>query len=377
MKKALPVIIVLVLVGIVWFLANSKKESVPTPNNQVASASTSGAPRTAGTTAQSQPNAIGAQPTPVDIRANGTSVDQADADEEEQTVDTKPATEVYSSAEEAFKAVKDAAKDYDDTVLEQFTQPGDDCTWCEQFYASIKDSLKGSDIPQDQKSYFAEILAISGRVDNVKTLVDGIQSAKGTDEADLYAEALELSVGKYDVTRYLGDQMNAQNETLREASVAAITNQGTRLAAELLVKNTVDRGDPDGYYSVGVGAGEFIPDEEAIPVMQQLMQRHDQFSHLGVKSLLNAGTNGLRLVFDELESTKDPEADRKMLKDALDHVNYEDGLEEYLKQKIATTKQPLAAEFAKQILDEFNNQQIEDGQVQTPLDGDASGKPAL
>jgi hypothetical protein len=78
--------------------------------------------------------------------------------------------------------------------------------------------------------------------------------------------------------------------------------------------------------------------------------------------------DGLRTVFDELETSRDPEGDRKMLKDAIDHVNFEDGLEEYLKQKIETTKQPVVSEFAKKILEEFSQQEGGQSLAGTPGD---------
>jgi 5'-deoxynucleotidase YfbR-like HD superfamily hydrolase len=84
-----------------------------------------------------------------------------------------------------------------------------------------------------------------------------------------------------------------------------------------------------------------------------MVQKHDQYSHLAVKALINSGMDGLRAVFDELETSNDPEADRRMLKDALDHVNFEDGLDAYLKQKIEASKQPVVKEFAQKILDEY------------------------
>jgi hypothetical protein len=216
--------------------------------------------------------------------------------------------------------------------------------------------------PQDQKSYLAEILAISGRLENVETLTDAIKNAKSADEADVYASALELTVGKEDITRYLADQMSATNESLREASVAAVTNQGDRLAVEMLIKNTIERGDPDGYYGVGIGIGELIPTEDAMPLLHEMVQKRDEYSHLGVKALLNGGMEGLRIVFDELENSKDPEADKKLLKDAIDHVNFEDGMEEYLKQKIENSKQQNVIDFAKQISDEFNQANEQFGQ---------------
>ena len=90
-----------------------------------------------------------------------------------------------------------------DLILDQFTEPGQNCTWCNDFYGQLRDLIFSPDTKADQKSYFAEILAISGRVENVKTLVDAITSAKSQDEADSFAEALELTIGKDDVVKIL------------------------------------------------------------------------------------------------------------------------------------------------------------------------------
>jgi hypothetical protein len=355
MKKLIPLLLVVFVVAGIWLYSSSRRgTSIP-----ATTASTS--PGTALTQTSGTPSSSGSSssaPSPVgrELQSQSTSVEDG-----EQIPDVKPAAEVFKSAEEALAAVLKAAKDYDDSVLEQFTKPGNDCTWCPEFYRSVKDMILSPDTPQDQKSYLAEIMAISGRVENVQSLVEAVKSAKSSEEGDVFSEALELSVGSDDVTKYLGDQMTSTNETLRESSVAAVTNQGSRVAAELLIKHTLERGDPDGYYSLGIGLGEFIPDEDAVPVLQDMIQKRDQYSHLAVKALINSGMDGLRNVFDELESSKDPEADRRMLKDALDHVNFEDGLEDYLKKRLETTKQPVASEFAKSILDEFS--QANDGAV--------------
>jgi len=155
--------------------------------------------------------------------------------------ETKPASQFYANAADAFKAIQNGAKDYDDMILEQFTLPGDDCTWCPEVYKSVKDTLADPNLPTDQRSYFAEILAISGKIDNLAVLVDGIKNAASKEVGDTYAEALELTVGKDDVGQYLEEHMGSTNESLREASVAAVTNQGSRLSAEVLYKNTVER----------------------------------------------------------------------------------------------------------------------------------------
>jgi hypothetical protein len=347
MKKLFPLLLVVAVVGGIWFYS-SNRQSDPAKTVAATTSSTDANTPAASDGESTMQNSTSQQGSTVANSPQGTLEDG------EQVVDIKPAAEVFASSEEALAAVLKAAKDYDDTVLEQFTRPGNNCSWCPDFYKSVKDLILSEETPADQKSYLAEVMAISGRVENVQSLVEAVKSAKTSDAADIFSEALELSVGGDDVTKFLGDQMSSTNETLRESSVAAITNQGSLTAAELLIKHTIERGDPDGYYSLGIGLGEFIPDEEATPALQDLMQRGDQYSHLAAKALINSGMDGLRTVFDQLELSKDPEADRRMLKDAIDHVNFEDGLEEYLKQKLESSKQPVVQEFAKRILDEYS-----------------------
>lgn len=356
MKKLVPLLIVAAFIGGVWLFVKSQRSSSPTSTTATTTTEEGSDSQNSGT--QSLLSDSGSKPS-----GNETT----SVEETPQFTELKTATEAFSSADEALAAVQKGAKDYDDSVLEQFTQPGSDCTWCPAFYTSVRDLVNNPNTSKEEKSYYAELLAISGRVENVQSLADAIKNAKSKDEADVYAQALELSVGKDEVAAYLGEQMASTNESLREASVAAVTNQGSRLAAELLVKNVADRGDPDGYYSVGIGLGEFIPEEEAIPVIQEMVQKHDQYSHLGVKALINSGIDGLRIVFDEIESMKDTNAAQQMLKDAIDHVNYEDNIEELTNAVIKRNKNSVAVDFAKKIQEEFSQQDVEAaGENQSP-----------
>jgi hypothetical protein len=257
------------------------------------------------------------------------------------------------------------AKDFDDSILEQFTEPGPDCSWCPQFYSSIQELVTNPSTPQDQKSYMAEILAISGRPDNVQVLIESIKNAPSSTEADIYAEALELTLGKDDVTKVLGDQLSTTNDTLRESSVAAITNQGTRMAAELLQKHIQERNDPDAYYSAGTGPGEFIPDEDALPYVQELVGRRDTYSPQWGKALINAGLPGLQAFFESLENSGSPESNRDLIKGAIDHVNNEDGIKELTDNVIANYRDPDAIQFAKDIQQEFAQQEAEEAEGTT------------
>jgi hypothetical protein len=299
------------------------------------------------------------------MATNADSKSEGTTEEEEEQI--KPAADAYPSAEEALAAVLKGSKDYDDSILEQFTTPDQSCTWCPEFYSSVRDLATNPNTPQEQRSYLAEILAISGRLENVQLLAESIKGAQSNDAKDLYAEALELSMGKDDVTQFLGEQMNTTDDTLREASVAALTNQGTKTAAELLINNLREKGDTHGYYALGMGLGEFIPDEEAIPVVQDYVHSRGPDADQGVKALLNAGLPGVRAVFDELEHSTNPEADAPLIKGALDHINMEDGLVELANEVVARNQNPTAVNLGKQVLEA--SKEVEETEA-SPGDGE-------
>ncbi len=275
-------------------------------------------------------------------------------DEGVEEEEARPAYEVYKTADEALDALKKGAQDYDDLILEQFTDLGPDCQWCDAFYNSVRDVMSAADTSAEQRSYFAEVLAISGRIENIQSLVEQIKNAKNSDESDVYAEALELTVGKDDVVKYLSTQLDSDNQPLKDASVAAITNQGSKLAVEALFKHVVERGDPDGYYSQGIGPGEMIPDEEALPALQDYITRRDGYSHLAAKAMLNNGVDGLKRFLDILENSNDAGFDTKLVNGLEDHVPYEEAAEAILKDKIANAKNEVTKKFAEKALADFN-----------------------
>lgn len=345
MKNILPIVIfVAVVAGVLYFVmgGGSSSDSASSGSSRTDMASTAGGEGASG-------GEDGASDEERASLAGGQSEmgDEGLVDEE-----VRSAAEVYKTADEAIEAVKKGSADYDDIILEQFQTPGEDCTWCDQFYASLRELMTAPDTNEDQRSYYGEILAISGKPSNIAALVDLAKGAKNPDDADPYLEAIELALGEDDLTKYLGSQLDTPNESLKESLLVAITNQGSRQAAELLIKETKASKDPDGFYSKGMGIGEFIPEEEAIPLLQDLVKKRDDIAPLAVKSLLNSGISGLRIVMDELANSKDLDGDRKMLQGAVDHVNYDDEVEQYL-GKMKDSSNPLQAEFAKKVLDDF------------------------
>jgi hypothetical protein len=349
MKKLSPLLIV-VLIIVASVAAYTFFGSQTTPSTSTETASTT----TTNTSQQSNPKSEAVARTSMNTQLNNETV-TATGNDEEPEEQIKPAPEAYASADEALAAVLKGAKDYDDSILEQFTLPDPNCAWCAEFYTSVRDLANNQNTPQEQRAYLAELLAISGRTENVQSLIDAVKNAPSNDSADLYAEALELTLGREDVVTLLGEQMSSQNDTLREASVAAVTNQGTKLAAELLIKDVKEKGDPDLYYAQGTGIGEAIPDEEAIPVYQEFVHERLPSSHLGVKALLNAGLPGVQAVFEELENSQNPEADKALLKDVADHVNIDDESVAYTERKLVESNNPNVLELARQFREQSQN----------------------
>lgn len=267
--------------------------------------------------------------------------------------DTTPATKKYKSADEAIAAVKAAAESYDDTVLQRFVQPAEDCSWCSSFYSSMQELIKNP-TEGDKRSFYAELLAISGRLENIQFLTENLKNSSSQTDKEMLAEALELTLGGDDTVRYLSAHLDSADELLKEASVAAISNQGTKLSVEMLYKNAVDSKNPDGYYSIGTGLGELVPDPEAFNFLQEAVLKRDEYSHLASKALLNAGLPGIKLVFDALQHSQDSAFDAKVLDGGVDHLAYDEETKDYLTKVVANPSTPPAVlEFSKAVLSSF------------------------
>ncbi len=361
MKKLIPIIAVILIGGIVFYFINS---STSLPTHTPASNSQDSIPlKAAADSGSATDEAVSGN---VDLDEAAGDFD-GDVPEEEQA----PAAEAYKTADDALRAIKNGSVDYDDRILEQFTEVGENCSWCDEVYGQVKQLMLAPETQSSQRSYYAELLAVSGRVSNVAALIDSIKSAPNQEISDALSEALELTVGKNDVTAYLGEQLGTASDSLKESIVAAVTNQGTRLAVDVLYKSTVEKGDADGYYSQGIGLGELVPDEGAMPYLQELALKRDQYSHLAVKALLNNGLDGLKLVMSTLSNSPNAEFDSKMLKDAVDHVPYDDETKDYLNNIVATQKDPLVIQFAKEILENSKSNEADSQEEDQESEGEA------
>lgn len=323
MKNIVPIFVfILVVGGVAWFVTKDKEPEQEAPAQN-----------------------------PVNETAVSLGEEDLEMNQDEELI--KPATQLYQSADSAIEAVKKGAADYDDVVLEQFTLPSEDCLWCGEFYTKIRSMMASPDITEDERSYYAELLAISGRPENLGALLNAARGAGNPDEVNAYLEAIELTVGNEQVISFLGKEVEGADETIKESIVAAITNQGSRAAAEILIRESEKVTDPDDYYNKGIGLGEFIPDREAIPPLQEVLRKRDpKLSGLAAKALANAGLDGLRIVFDELAVGKDEAADREMIKGLIDHISYDEETEAYLNQ-LVNKGTPIQKELAQSALNDF------------------------
>lgn len=273
-------------------------------------------------------------------------------------LDDVPADQKYKSHKEALDAVKKGAVDYDDFLIEEFVELKE-CPWCDQLYSDVRGMLNDPNVDIDQRGFYGELLAVTGRIDNIEPLVKGIESAKDEDSKDMYSESLEMAIGGDDMLEYLKPFMESSDELLRESTVAAISNQGSRFAVELLHQDLVRRNDKEReYYSYGTGLGEVVPDEEALPYLQDLIVQKDEYSDLAIKSLINAGYQGVVLVFDSLAAETDQEKGKKLLDEAVDHVIYEEELETFLKKAVENPNYPqFLKDFAKESLEEIEDEE--------------------
>ncbi|NDC39558.1 MAG: hypothetical protein EBZ48_16220, partial [Proteobacteria bacterium] len=167
MKKFLPIIVLLLLAVAAWYFSSQRQVATPTGTGQTQAASSS--------SAEPSPSVAqgGASQSSLAVGTSGTALDDTEGT---MDMEVQPASRAYKSADEAMEAVKKGAADYNDTVLEQFTMPGEDCSWCPDFYKNLRDFLNGKSIPIEQMSYYGEILAISGRTENIQALIDGIKN---------------------------------------------------------------------------------------------------------------------------------------------------------------------------------------------------------
>jgi hypothetical protein len=275
--------------------------------------------------------------------------------------DFKPASQKYNNAAQALEAVRKAAVDYDDILIDEFSNLKE-CDWCEEFYGELSKILNDQALGIDERAYYAEIMAVSGNLENIKTLVSSLESATQTEDKEMFGEALEMAMGGDDMVDYLAAYLTSENSTLRESVVSALSNQGTRLAAETLYNDLINGGGAThDYYAQGTGIAEMVPDETTIPYLHDLLIQRAPKSDAVVKALINSGIDGLTAVFDALSTEKDNAKGKEYLKNAIDHVITDEQVVDFLTKASQNQSYPeFLKEFASDALKEAQTDDLDE-----------------
>lgn len=263
------------------------------------------------------------------------------------------AAQVYQSSSEALEAIKKGALNYDDDILQRFVNLKN-CEWCGDFYTSVRQLLLDNSISLENKGYFAELLAVSGTTENVGFIIDTIKNTQDEQSREIFGEALEFTSGGDDIVPLLSANLRDSNKILQDSVASALTNQGSKSAADALYQWMSEAKNGDDLYQRGIGLGEFVPtSEEVFPFLQEKLLLKDENSHLALKAMLNGGSSGLKKVIESLENSDNNELDKKLLENSIDHIGDDDETRELIKVTAATSKNPALKEFAEAALKEF------------------------
>lgn len=240
-----------------------------------------------------------------------------------------PSASVDQVSQQAIALLKQAAQTNDREIYKQIASLPKGCRGCSEFFEQTRSVFADKALNYDQRLFLAGALAASGDSANQSFLVGEIRKAANDPaSAELSAAALARQLERQqqggpisdDVIDDLSNDLGEENPYLRDAALSILTRQGSLEAAQALYNYTLENQDRDGFYRQGMGLGHIKPSQEAFPFLRDLVRRRDQFSHLAVKALLNAGQDGISEVISLLGEVDGPKPDKGLLQNAVDHV---------------------------------------------------------
>ncbi|MCS6893746.1 MAG: hypothetical protein NZO16_04165, partial [Deltaproteobacteria bacterium] len=251
----------------------------------------------------------------------------------------KQASERFTSADSAFQAAKEAVKNYDLEFIESFTLPIN-CAWCDEFYEKVKNELLTANLSGEEKSFYAELLTVSGRVPNIEFVVQAYLNAKNDTEKEAYLNALELTVANEEIVDWLGANVTAQQDiSLRDSLLSALTNQDSQKAIEFLYSHLIQQENPDADAQKGLGLSEAVPSDESLQFLIDKLKTSDpKYQRFVAASVLNNGLEGLKRFIDFLDTDAGKNLSQHF-QSLADHVPFDDEIENYLKEVIQKGKE--------------------------------------
>lgn len=293
---------------------------------------------------------------------------------------------------DAVGFLRTAAANGDKSFIDEISKLPSECPSCKRFFAQTRNLFNSSELSYDEKAYIARALAASGKAENQSFLIqemnkaanpessaaattqDGSSTASGTEGAvnslpedtslppATIGNELEKQKLAPEAIKELEPSLDSPNKYLREAAISILTRQNSLEAVQELYEFTASQSDPRGYYNKGMGLGHLTPSEAAFPYLESLVQRHDAYSHLAFKALLNAGEPGRARAFAMLESMGGAEVDRSIIVNAVDHIPLKGPALQEMKGLLSSPN-PTIRELASQAVAERQSQIDEQNKV--------------
>jgi hypothetical protein len=275
-----------------------------------------------------------------------------------------PKASVDTVTHQAVALLRQAAESNDKEIYKQIGALPKGCRGCAEFFEQTRGILADKGLPYDQRLFFAGALAASGAPSNQSFLLGEIRKAANDPAgADVSAAALARQLERQqqggpisdEVIDELSNDLSEENPYLRDAALSILTRQGSLQAAQSLYSYTIENQDRDGFYRQGMGLGHITPSQEAFPFLRDLVRRRDQYSHLAVKALLNAGQDGISEVISLLSEVEGAKPDKGLLQNAVDHVPvYGAALRQM--DNLRGSANPTVRELAQQVVREHQSQ---------------------
>ncbi|NDC39113.1 MAG: hypothetical protein EBZ48_13885 [Proteobacteria bacterium] len=272
---------------------------------------------------------------------------------------------IQDNARQAVEVLKEGARTGNKTLLKEIASLPKNCPGCSEFFLKTREAFSASDLSTDERIYLSSALAASGRADNQEFLYDQVRRAAADPSAAAVPPATlarQLERNQQggplagDVVDQVTNDLSSENPYLRDAAISLLTRQHSLQAAQSLYEYTVNNAARDGFYREGMGLGLMTPDPEAFPYLQDLVRKQDQYSHLALKALLNAGPNGITQAVSLLQEMQSSGPNRALIQGAVDHIPMYGPSLTYMKG-LQGSANPTVAELAQEVVREYNSRQ--------------------
>lgn len=269
------------------------------------------------------------------------------------------------SAHSAVEVLRAGAQTGDKALLTEIAGLPKNCPGCAAFFSQVRDTYSRDGLTTDERIYLSSALAASGRAENQEFLYDQFRRAAADPTVALVPPATlarQLERNQQggplagDVVDQVANDLQSENPYIRDAAISLLTRQHSLQAAQSLYEYTVNSSDRDGFYRQGMGLGLMTPEPDAFPYLDDLVRKQDQYSHLALKALLNAGSEGISRAVSILQDLQSPDPNRTLIQGAVDHIPMY-GPSLALMRSLQGSSNPTVAELAQEVVREHDSRE--------------------